>query len=315
MSTATAPAPPVGLPPLTAGPGSGPVPLRPMSIGEVLDGGMDLLRRHPGPTLGVSAVLVGLMLLIVVPLWWLMTSLISRESDSPGTDILLFLLTVTVFSVLISLASTVFAVLASAVCAVVLIQETAGAPTSLAVCWARLRPTLGRLLLLALALTGINAVIAAIPIIGYFVPLFGGLMRLSVHVLIFEGGSIGNALRRATQVGTGTFLALVRQLWIRLLAAAVSALVWVMMAAPLMFIAVVLGGAVATEEALAAGDHGALLLITVLVAVAWYLPLIVVWAFRAGIDTVLYLDGRMRSEALDVEWGLASRLARKARVR
>ena len=313
MSTVTPPAPPVGLPALSAGPGSGPVPLRPLSVGEVLDGGMDLLRRHPGPTLGVAAAMVGLQLLISVPLWWAITGLLSRDSSSFSTDFLLFLATLTAASVVASLGSTIAAVITSASSAVAVIQEAAGAPTSLAVCWARLRPLLGKLLLLGLTLTGLNTVIAAIPIIGYFVPLFGGLMRLSVLVLVFEGGTIGSALRRSMQVGGGTAAGLFRQLGIRLLAGAVGGFIWFIMFLPLTLILTLLVEAVVGEDPLVNGDHGALLLLTFAVAVSYYLPLVVVWAFRSGIDTLLYLDGRMRSEALDVEWGLAARQARSAR--
>ncbi|WP_170324025.1 hypothetical protein [Cryptosporangium phraense] len=315
MSTVTAPAPPVGLPPLSAGPGSGPVPLRPLSVGEILDGGMDLLRRHPGPTLGVAAVMVCVQLLISVPLWWVLTSLLSRDSSSAGTDLLLFFLTLTIFSVVASLGSTVAAVMTSASAAIAVAQEAAGAPSNLASVWARMRPRLGRLMLLALALTGVNTVIAAIPIVGYFVPLFGGLMRLSVLVMVFEGASIGTALKRGIQVGGGTGASLFRQLGIRLLAGLVSGVVWLMLFLPLTIITSLIVEAVVGDDALANGNHGALLLLSISVAVAYYLPLVVVWAFRSGIDTMLYLDGRMRTEALDVEWGLAGRLARKASLR
>ena len=314
MSTVTAPAPPVGLPSLSAGPGSGPVPLRPLAVGEILDGGMDLLRRHPGPTLGVAAATVGVQLLISVPLWWAVTGLLSRDSTSFGTDVLLLLLTLTAASVVAALGSTIAAVITSASSAVAVIQEAAGAPTSLAVCWARLRPLSGRLLLLGLTLTGLNAVIAAIPIIGYFVPLFGGLMRLSVLVLVFEGGTIGNALRRSLQVGSGNAAGLFRQLGIRLLAGAVGAFIWFIMFLPLYVSLALAVELVVGTDPLLNGDHSALLLLTLGVAVSYYLPLIVVWAFRSGIDTLLYLDGRMRTEALDVEWGLAGRRARKERI-
>ncbi|MFI5955275.1 hypothetical protein [Cryptosporangium sp. NPDC051539] len=315
MSTVTAPAPPVGLPPLAAGPSSGPVPLRPLSVGEILDGGMDLLRRHPGPTLGVASVMVCIQLLISVPLWWVVTSLLSRESSSAGTDFLLFLLTLTLASVVASLGSTVAAVMTSASAAIAVAQEAAGAPATLAAVWARMRPVLGRLTVLALALTGLNTVIAAIPVIGYFVPLFGGLMRLSVLVMVFEGASIGTALKRGMQVGGGTGASLFRQLGIRLLAGLVSGVVWLMLFLPLTLIGSLVVEAVVGDDPLVSGDHGALLLLSISIAVAYYLPLVIVWAFRSGIDTLLYLDGRMRTEALDVEWGLAGRLARRGGAR
>ena len=315
MSTVTAPAPPVGLPPLSAGPGSGPVPLRPLAVGEILDGGMDLLRRHPGPTLGVAAMTVVVQLLVSIPLWWAITGLLSRDSASFSSDVLVFLLTLTAASVVAALGSTLAAVVTSASSAVAVIQEAAGAPTSLAVCWARLRPLFGKLLLLGLTLTGLNVVIAAIPIIGYFVPLFGGLMRLSVLALVFEGGTIGSALKRSMQIGSGTAAGLFRQLGIRLLAGLVGGFIWFIMMLPLTIIASLAVESIVGADPLARGDHGALLLLTVSVAFAYYLPLIVVWAFRSGIDTLLYLDGRMRAEALDVEWGLAGRNSRKELVR
>jgi hypothetical protein len=316
VSTVTAPAPPAGLPPLSSGLNSGPVPLRPLSVGEVLDGGMDLIRRHPGPTLGVSAVMVGIQLLISVPLWWLLSSLLSRESSSaPGGDILLILLTLTAGSVVAALGSTLAAVITSASAAIAIGQEAAGAPTSLAICWVRLRPMLGRLLLMTLVLTGLNTVIAMIPVIGYLVPLFGGLMRLAVMAMVFEGASIGTALRRSTQIGSGTGAGLMRQLGIRLLAGLVGGIVWLIGFLPLSAITGAVVQLIVGEDPLVTGEQGPLLLFTLSIAVAYYLPLVVVWAFRSGIDTLLYLDGRMRTEALDVEWGLAARRARTSGAR
>lgn len=299
---------PAGLPPLAGGS----VPLRPLSVGEVLDGGMDVLRRHPGPALGVSAAMVGVQLLITVPLWWAVTSLLSQSGsgESASTGLVLMIVTLTAGSVVAALGSTLAAVMTTAATGVAISQETNGSATSLSAALRRLRPLFGRLFALALALTGLNTLVAAIPIIGYFVPLFGGLFRLSVLAVVFEGATVGAALRRSTQVGSGTSAGLFRQLGIRLLAGLVGVLVWLIGVLPLSAITSVVVETLIGGDALANGDSGALLLLTGGLALSYYLPLIVVWAFRSGVDTLLYLDGRMRTEALDVEWGLAARQAR-----
>ena len=309
MSTTTVPAPP----PWLGAPGVSPVPLRPLSVGEVLDGGMDLLRRHPGPTLGVSAATVTLQLLITVPLWWAVTSLLDRAgtSASGGATILLVLVTLTAASVVGSLGTTVTAVLTTASTAVAMGLEAAGEPAPLASVWARLRPQLPRLLLLALTLTGINALFALIPLAGFVILLLGGVMRLSVLAVVFERASIGTALRRGFQIG-GSGGGMARQMGIRLLAALVSVLVWLMAFLPLSALVSGVASALGAGDLMNDGGGGTLLFLASL-AIAYYLPLVAVWAFRSGVDTMLYLDGRMRGEALDVEWGLAARLARSRR--
>lgn len=287
------------------------MPLRPLSVGEVLDGGMDLLRRHPGPTLGVSAAMVGLQLLVTVPLWWAVTSLLSQSSSSAGTTLLLVLITLTAASVVGSLGATVTAVVTTASTAVAVGLEAAGEPAPVAAVWARLRPHLGRLFLLALTLTGINTLFALIPLVGFVMLLLGGVLRLSVLAVVFERASIGVALRRGFQI-SGTAGGGFRQIGIRVLAAAVSVLVWFMAFLPLSALFGGVAAAFGAGDPFAGGGAGPLLIIAAY-AISYYLPLVVVWSFRSGVDTLLYLDGRMRGEALDVEWGLAAQLARARR--
>jgi hypothetical protein len=300
------------LPPWFGTPGVGVVPLRPLSGGEILDGGMDVLRRHPGPTLGISAVMVAIQLLITVPLWWAVSSLLNQPDNSSGsalTAILLVLATLTAASVVSTLGSTLAAVITIAATAFAISLESAGQPVSLAAVWSLLRPHLGRLLLLALTLTAINAVLALIPVVGWLVPLIGGVLRLSTLAVVYERAPIRAALRRGMQAsGSGTSGGLARQLGIRTVAGVVGVLVWFMGFVPL---AALLSAVGVIDDSDPGG--GGLLVIAGTFAIAYYLPLVVVWAFRSGVDTLLYLDGRMRAEALDVEWGLATRRARLGR--
>jgi hypothetical protein len=256
--------------------------------------------------------MVAIQLLITVPLWWAVSSLLNQPDNSSGsalTAILLVLATLTAASVVSTLGSTLAAVITIAATAFAISLESAGQPVSLAAVWALLRPHLGRLLLLALTLTAINAVLALIPVVGWLVPLIGGVLRLSTLAVVYERAPIRAALRRGMQAsGSGTSGGLARQLGIRTVAGVVGVLVWFMGFVPL---AALLSAVGVIDDSDPGG--GGLLVIAGTFAIAYYLPLVVVWAFRSGVDTLLYLDGRMRAEALDVEWGLATRRARLGR--
>jgi hypothetical protein len=170
------------------------------------------------------------------------------------------------------------------------------------------------LLLLALTLTGLNAALAMVPVAGLVVPLLGGMFRLSVLAVLYEQASIGTALRRGVQAsgaGAGSG-GVFRQFGIRILAGLVGVLIWLIGFLPLSALVSAVAGAVGGVDPTTDGGGG-LLLFVASFAVAYYLPLVAVWAYRSGVDTLLYLDGRMRGEALDVEWGLAAYQKRVAR--
>ena len=46
----------------------GPVPIRPLAMGEILDGAVLLLRLYPGATLGVGAAVMAVQLLLTTPI-------------------------------------------------------------------------------------------------------------------------------------------------------------------------------------------------------------------------------------------------------
>jgi hypothetical protein len=292
----------------------GAIALRPLAIGEVLDGGMDVLRRHPGPLFAITATAVALQIALAVPLWWVASSAVVRVADGGdnGSDLLLFLATLTAASLVATLSSTIAIVVTTAAASIAVDEEAYGRPVRVAGILRRLRPIRGKLLLLTLALIGINMIIAALPIVGLIAALLGGLARLSIPAMIFERVGVGTALRRGWQVGaTGDAFGFIRGLWIRFLAGIVFAATFYVISIPIAVIGLSLSSLL-----LNGGTPGtsALLAFTTSIVLQLYLPMTVVLAFRGGVDTMLYVDGRMRAEGLDIEWGLAARRSGPTRI-
>lgn len=60
------------------------VPLRPLGLGEILDGAVSYIRAHPAVTLGLSAIVITITQLIQVPLTYLLLDDLASAGNTLG---------------------------------------------------------------------------------------------------------------------------------------------------------------------------------------------------------------------------------------
>lgn len=139
-------------PPASGTPGV--VPLRPLLVGEILDGAVSAMRSYPGIMLGLSAVVVAVGQIIAIPLDFLydrfLTGLVSASTDRSGANWINGL-AVARPGVLIGFAT---AALLAGVLTVTVSRAVLGRPITLDEVWRLARPQLWRLLGLTLVVYG-----------------------------------------------------------------------------------------------------------------------------------------------------------------
>lgn len=297
------------------------VPLRPLGLGELLDGAVGLIRRYPRPVLGLSAALaivstvlnVTLAVTAFRPLLALDSTAFTPTAGSTGQ-----LDGVIGGAVVGSLGSGLVSALATLVLTGVLTaiagRGVLGEPMTLAQAWAQVRPALGRLLGIALV-TGVvvygavtaGVLVAVLLVAGLGttaalvgVPVGIGAVCLAVYLYcrlalapcaaVLERASVRTSLRRSG--------ILVRRSWWRVfgvlaLSFVVAAVVGQVLQVPFLIFGIapiggLRGSGDATTRLLVLGYIGAGISQTV------------VAPFTAGVRALLYVDRRMRAEGLDL---------------
>lgn len=281
-------APPPGWPaaPLPANPGV--VPLRPLGIGEILDGAFRTVRRHPRATLGLAALATAVQLtasLVIAAASG--RELISSVRISTGLPSRAGLAATSLLSVPIGAA--VGAVL-TAMVAVIASDAVLGRGTGARVAWDRVRPLVWRLLVLGV-ITTVGAYLGLILLILPGVFLWGA-WALAVPAMALERTGVGEALRRSWRLAVPDWW---RVWWTRVLSVLLGALVSSILSLP-----AIVFGAVSLFRT---GDGGggeigvgpaAALIVTSSAASTLVAP------FLAAVLALAYIDRRMRAEGLDV---------------
>ncbi len=305
----------------------GVVPLRPLGLGEVLDGAVGVLRRYPRPALGLAALVAlvstvcNVLLLVTAfePLFDIDTAALDRGDTAALEDAIGGALAGVSLSALLALVSG--AVMTGAITAVVG-KAVLGQPMTFGQAWtqvrSRLLPLIGLALLvlvivagafIAATLAGV-AVIAALGGVGALVgvPLiFAGAVvavwlyvRLSLApcALVLERTGIVASLRRSA--------VLVRRDWWRVFGVLLLTFViglFVSQVVQLPFSALGAGsfsGIVDPDTDVLATRS------LVLTAIGGGLAATLVAPFTAGVRALLYVDRRIRAEGLDVSLSAAA---------
>ena len=301
-------------------PRPGVVPLRPLGLGELLDGAVGVLRRYPRPTLGMSAAvavvaaLVNLVLLLTA--FRPFVDVDSTGLENGSTEALEEALGgAAVGGVLaggITLLST--AVLTGVLTAVVG-KAVLGQPFDLAGAWAQVRPLLGRLIGVAFLLALVAAGIAAVgTFLGVLVIVLGGAVaallgvplilgsiagavylyvRLSLApcALVLEKVGVRDSLRRSWLLVKGDWW---RVFGISLLTFVVAMFVSLVIQAPFELL-----GYGSLGELTGGGDALSTRTL-ILSSLGGIVASTLVEPFTAGVRALLYVDRRMRAEGLDV---------------
>lgn len=304
----------------------GVVPLRPLGLGEVLDGAVGVIRRYPRPALGLAAIIAIVSVLVQTlvnatalrPLLELDPVAASDTSSEAFTDALGGAFAGLGATALLGLLSG--AVLSGAITAVVG-KAVLGQSMSLGEAWAAVRPVLLKLIGLSL-LTGVivagivaagtllSAVLFAVGsfaivlgvllVIATFAAALYAYVRLSLApcALVLEKTGVTTALKRSA--------VLVKRDWWRVFG--------------ILLLVLMIGGFIGTTlqlpfEVLGAGSFGGILdperdvlsaRSLVLSGIGSIITTTLVSPFTAGARALLYVDRRMRAEGLDVALAAAA---------
>ena len=298
----------------------GVVPLRPLGLGELLDGAVGVLRRYPRPTLGLSAavavvataVSVVLLLTAFRPFADVQSSALEGGDPAAFEAALGGAAVGGVLTGVLELLST--AVLTGFLTAVVG-KAVLGESMTLGGAWAQVRPHLLKLIAVALLLGLIGGGIAFVSILlGVLVIAVGGAtfaligvplivvglavaawlyVRLSLApcALVLERVGIGTALKRSWVLVKGDWW---RVFGITLLTFVVAGFVGLVLQVPFQLLGygsladLTGGGDALATRALLLSSLGSIVVATL------------VDPFTAGVRALLYVDRRMRAEGLDV---------------
>jgi hypothetical protein len=306
-------------------PKPGPVPLRPLGVGEILDGAISLIRTSPKVMLGLT----GIVALITYVLSYGLQEVLRRSLDDPPelTDTSSFVAATFLRSAIVAtpawLLGDIAVLVLTGILTFAVSRAVLGERVTIGQAWdgarARLWSLLGASLLLfaavfalavltfggGLALLVVDApdALAVLALVVGGLAFVAGLAYLSFTfaitspVIVLEEHGPVTGLRRA--------VALLKGIWWRgfgiwLLILLLSFLLGLVLSLPF-------GIVVSILSATPAGESDAL--VNILSAVADTLSATVTWPFVAAATTLVYLDIRMRREGLDLALARAAGVA------
>ncbi|MEV6791866.1 glycerophosphoryl diester phosphodiesterase membrane domain-containing protein [Streptomyces sp. NPDC051320] len=308
----------------------GVIPLRPLGIGEILDGAVSTMRAHwrtvLGVTIGVAAV-VQLCSILLQHFFLPEPAQIDQSADP--TEQLRQSLDSLRTSMLdlgpVSVISLVGTIFTTAVLTIVVSRSVLGRPVTLSDAWGEAKPQLLRLVGLSLLLPLIYAAVVTIGILpgllaggaaGAGLSALGGLAALVVVVwlwirlslagpaLMLERQGIPAAMRRSAKLVRGVWW---RIFGIMLLTVLLSLIVSMIISVPFNVLAVAADGkSLGSLFSGSSPEFGWSYLI--ISGVGAVITAALTYPFSAGVTVLLYVDQRIRREALDID------LARSAGV-
>lgn len=316
-----------GRPPAVAKPGV--IPLRPLGVGEILDGAVSTLRAHWRTVLGVtvtvavisqvSNILVDRYLLPEVPA--VDPDATPEEALEQSLDSMQASLVAVGPALLIMLIGTL---LSTALLTVVISRSVLGRPVTLAEAWREARPRLPHLLGLTLLLPLGSIAITTVGVLpgaliggaGILLSVLGGLAAVVVIIwlvirfslaspaLVLERQGVIASLRRSAKLVQGTWW---RIFGITLLTVLLAFLVNLVIVLPFTVIAFAVDGPGLSELFTgAAPDFGWTFMI--ITSIGSVIASSITYPITAGVTVLLYVDQRIRREALDLELARAAGL-------
>lgn len=268
---------PWGAPP-AAKPGV--IPLRPLAVGEILDGAFTVIRHYPKVTLGLSAIVVTVTQLINVALT--AGSLLNEDYESVGG----------IVPTAGGIAGWAIAAIGSVVLAGMLTsvmgEAVLGREATIGSTWDRVRPRFW-------ALIGASTLGAIVPVLALFLLILPGVFlwgawALITPALILERIGVRAAIRRSWRLAVPDWW----RVWgTRAVATLIAGFLGAIIALPI--------GLLIGFSTLSGGPQGALTVLQlVLLLLAQIVAGTVTAPFTSGVVSLLYIDRRMRAEGLDV---------------
>jgi hypothetical protein len=277
------------------------IPLRPLAVGEILDGAFTTIRRHPKATLGLSAIVACLQQGASLGLQALTGSVsggssitglrFNSTSNTTGADLALSL--TGTFAIL--LVNLVFGAILTGMLCLVVSDSVLGQPSTAGAAWQRVKPMAWRVL-------GASLLVGFLQIVGLLLCVLPGAFlwgawALVMPALVLERIGVIAAIRRSYRLVTPNFW---RVFGIRLLSSFIAAAV----ATPFALITLATGASDIFSQLDTNNTNQSVHLSAATIIVGAIVGVIVTTLtapFIAGMLTLLYIDRRIRAEALDVQ--------------
>jgi hypothetical protein len=285
------------MPGMPQAPRPGCVPLRPLGLGDILDGSFKVIRRNPKVTLGLSAAIAVVQVLFVAIFEVLAFARlgdvkVTNAADPTAQTPLGPLLGVESVQLAGIVVSTLLGAILTGMLTIAVTQDVLGISLTIGQVWERTRGRIWRLIGLAV-LTTLLQFLGLLLCLAPGIWLWG-IWAVSVPALMVENSTVRGALGRSRALVSGTFW----RVWgIRALGALMVMFVGGFILAPFEIVAIVVDSDVFSASG---GSSHVPVLFVVLTAIGSAVSATFTAPVRAGIDSLLYVDLRMRKEGLDI---------------
>lgn len=316
----------------------GVIPLRPLTLGDLYGAAFKTIRGNVAATVGMATLV---SLLFMLPFTALGTFLArsfnpSLVADSADPTVAFEGFDTGILGVYLPIIGSVFAtILMAGVMAWVLGQAVLGRKVSLAQTWAgtrgRLLALFGTVGLTALAGIGVAVVVVGMPIglmlvgnatsndvvtaVGVILLILGLILAFVVMMLlgvrwgfgtsivVLESAGPVTALRRSWRlVGSPLKVPFWRIFGIRLLAGLIASTAAQIITLPLVFVMMIVMGVLIGDDPNNLSNFGTVMaLVTAISGLASIITSALTTPFTSGVDALLYVDTRIRSEGLDIQ--------------
>ncbi|MET9700120.1 hypothetical protein ABZY31_24835 [Streptomyces sp. NPDC006529] len=296
------------------------IPLRPLGLGEILDGAVTTMRTHWRSVLSVTAVVAVIVQLATVifqrySMNRLMTDPGSITGPGEMLDVMGGSLAVSAVSIFIQVIG---GVLATALLTMIFSRAVLGQPSTVAGAWRDARPQFLRLAGLTLLLTLASAALLLVLMLPGILAsstglaLLGGVAGLALlawlwvrfslasAALMLEKATIPKALARSAKLVSGAWW---RIFGISMLTALIVGIVSMIIAVPFSAMAVIFGGGF---DDIVAGNTPDSWPYLIIMALGGVIAMAVTMPMQSGVTVLLYIDQRIRREALDLELARAA---------
>ncbi|MFC7310479.1 glycerophosphoryl diester phosphodiesterase membrane domain-containing protein [Streptomyces monticola] len=321
-----------GAPPAAAKPGV--IPLRPLGVGEILDGAVSTMRAHWRTVLGISLAVAVVTEIVVILLQGLVlntqgTTDALSDPDATVDELSRALGNTILDSGVILLVSLLGTFVVTALLTMVTSRAVLGKPVTSAEAWRDARPQVPRLLGLTFLLPLLAAAIVAVGMLpgvliavagaseaGVALAALGGLagivvaiwlmvrFSLSSPALMLEKQTVRKAMGRSAKLVQGSWW---RVFGIQLLAAILVNVVVSIIVIPFTVLAVALSGD-GMSGFLTSGASNVGWTFLIVSGIGSVIGSMLAFPITAGVTVLLYIDLRIRREALDLELARAAGL-------
>lgn len=320
-----------GYPPPGGGPGGwgnhtqavkpGVIPLRPLGMGEILDGAVTTMRKHWRAVLPITLVVAVVVQFasVLIQKYAFGDFVLDQSSDAPLEEQIDALGSFVGLTAANGFIQLIGAIVATAMLTMIFSRAVLGQGTSIGAAWREARPQLARLFGLTLLLgIGSALVVTVLVLPGALagqagLAILGGLVALGLILwlwirfslaspaLMLEKATVGKSLARSTKLVKGSWW---RIFGITLLTNIITGFVSALIVFPLTLVGGLLfgGGLEGMADGTGATSWGYL----IVSAIGVVIGLTVTMPIQAGVTVLLYVDQRIRREALDLELARAA---------